>query len=230
MIQAHPASALPTARPRLDAARVLTLSATLVLNLLLFGLLMVPMTLPPPQLPAAQPRALQLRIIPRTPPVVEVTSLPKPASPPTTTPVQPPVRASTHAQAVPDPTPVIRSDAGPVQAADAGASADAGPGIDATPPGPAAQPMQLAYLSAPAPTYPRAALQRGLAGTVLLRVLVDVDGRPLDVTVARSSGYRELDDAARTQVFKRWRFQPALQGGQPVQALGLVPVEFSLKR
>ena len=230
MIQAHPASALPAARPRLDAARVLTLSATLVLNLLLFGLLMVPMTLPPPQLPATQPRTPQLRIIPRTPPVVEVTSLPQPAPPPTATPVQPPARASTHTQAVSDPAPVIHGDAGPVQAADAGASADAGPGIDATPPGPAAQPMQLAYLSAPGPTYPRAALQRGLAGTVLLRVLVDVDGRPLDVTVARSSGYRELDDAARTQVLKRWRFQPALQGGQPVQALGLVPVEFSLKR
>lgn len=230
MIQAHPASALPATRPRLDAARVLTLSATLVLNLLLFGLLMMPMALPPPQLPATQPRTPQLRIIPRTPPVVEVASLPQPASPPTATPVQPPARANTHTQPVSDPAPVIRSDAGPVQTADAGARTDADPGIDATPPGPAAQPMQLAYLSAPAPTYPRAALQRGLAGTVLLQVLVDVDGRPLEVTVARSSGYRELDDAARTQVLKRWRFQPALQGGQPVQALGLVPVEFSLKR
>ncbi|WP_259303276.1 energy transducer TonB [Thermomonas sp. S9] len=64
---------------------------------------------------------------------------------------------------------------------------------------------------------------------MLLQVLVDVDGRPLDVTVARSSGYRMLDEAARTQVLKRWRFQPALQDGQPVQALGLVPVEFTVR-
>ncbi|MGE4367444.1 energy transducer TonB [Thermomonas sp.] len=227
MIHAHSAFALPAARPRPDAARVLTLSATLVLNLLLFGLLMVPMALPPPQLPAAQPRTPQLRIIPRTPPVVEVTTLPLP--PPAAASAQPPTRADRRIPAVSDPAPVIRSDAGPVQAADAGASADAGPGIDATPPGPAAQPMQLAYLSAPAPAYPRAALQQRLSGTVLLQVLVDVDGRPLDVTVARSSGYRMLDEAARMQVLKRWRFQPALQDGQPVQALGLVPVEFTVR-
>lgn len=227
MIHAHSAFALPAARPRPDAARVLTLSATLVLNLLLFGLLMVPMALPPPQLPAAQPRTPQLRIIPRTPPVVEVTTLPLP--PPAAASAQPPTRADRRIPAVSDPAPVIRSDAGPVQAADAGASADAGPGIDATPPGPAAQPMQLAYLSAPAPAYPRAALQQRLSGTVLLQVLVDVDGRPLDVTVARSSGYRVLDEAARMQVLKRWRFQPALQDGQPVQALGLVPVEFTVR-
>ncbi|MFN3311251.1 MAG: TonB family protein [Thermomonas sp.] len=223
MIHAHPASTLPAAHPRPDAARVLTLSATLALNLALFGLLMVPMALPPPQLPTAQPRTPQLRIIPRTPPVVEITALPRPAAPPTATPVQRPSRASTRTQAVSDPAAVIRSDAGPVQAADDGASADAG-----IAPTPAAQPVQLAYLSAPAPAYPRAALQQRLAGTVLLQVLVDVDGHPLDVTVARSSGYRMLDEAARTQVLKRWRFQPALQGGQPVQALGLVPVAFTL--
>ncbi len=226
MIHAHSAFALPAARPRPDAARVLTLSATLVLNLLLFGLLMVPIALPPPA-PSAQPRTPQLRIIPRTPPVVEVTTLPLP--PPAAASAQPPTRADRRIPAVSDPAPVIRSDAGPVQAADAGASADAGPGIDATPPGPAAQPMQLAYLSAPAPAYPRAALQQRLSGTVLLQVLVDVDGRPLDVTVARSSGYRVLDEAARMQVLKRWRFQPALQDGQPVQALGLVPVEFTVR-
>ena len=35
---------------------------------------------------------------------------------------------------------------------------------------------------------------------MLLQVLVDVDGRPLEVTVSRSSGHRELDEAARLQV------------------------------
>lgn len=227
MIHAHSAPALPAVRPRPDAARVLTLSATLVLNLLLFGLLMVPMALPTPQAPAAQPRNPQLRIIPRTPPVVEVTPLP--VSPPTAAPA--PSHPVTHAPAVSDPAPVIRHEDGPAPATDNGDTAgDAGPVTDTLPSTPAAQPMQLAYRSAPAPAYPRVALQQRLSGTVLLQVLVDVDGRPLDVTVARSSGARVLDEAARMQVLKHWRFQPALQDGKPVQAIGLVPVEFTLRQ
>ena len=65
---------------------------------------------------------------------------------------------------------------------------------------------------------------------MLLQVLVGIDGRPLDVTIAQGSGHRELDEAAREQVLKRWRFQPAMQGERAVQALGLVPIEFSLPR
>ena len=65
---------------------------------------------------------------------------------------------------------------------------------------------------------------------MLLRVLVGTDGYPLEVTVARSSGHRELDDAARVQVLKRWSFRPASGNGQPVQAIGLVPIEFALTR
>ncbi|MDE2407031.1 MAG: energy transducer TonB, partial [Xanthomonadaceae bacterium] len=91
-------------------------------------------------------------------------------------------------------------------------------------------PLQLAYRQAPAPSYPRAALLHNLSGTVLLQVLVDENGHPLDVTVARSSGHRELDEAARLQVLKRWSFQPATRNGRAVQALGLVPIEFNLQR
>ena len=89
--------------------------------------------------------------------------------------------------------------------------------------------LQLAYLSAPAPAYPRMAKQRGITGTVLLQVLVGIDGRPLEVTVAQSSGNRELDEAARAQVLRRWSFQPASKNGQAVQAIGMVPIEFALR-
>jgi protein TonB len=90
--------------------------------------------------------------------------------------------------------------------------------------------MQLQYLRAPAPPYPRDALRDGLQGSVLLRVLVGVDGQPLEVSIARSSGHRILDQAAREQVLKRWKFRTALQQGMPVKAYGLVPVDFSLGR
>ena len=111
-----------------------------------------------------------------------------------------------------------------------GTSDGAGSATGIAPGATAPAPIQLEYRHAPAPAYPRRALQQRLAGTVLLRVLVGTDGYPLEVTVARSSGHRELDDAARVQVLKRWSFRPASGNGQPVQAIGLVPIEFALTR
>ncbi len=90
--------------------------------------------------------------------------------------------------------------------------------------------VQLEYLSAPAPKYPKGALTRHVEGTVMLRVVVGIDGRPLEVTVSQSSGNRELDEAARSQILKRWSFRPAMKNGQAVQAIGLVPVAFTLRR
>ena len=86
----------------------------------------------------------------------------------------------------------------------------------------------LEYESAPAPSYPIEAIRKALTGTVTLRVLVDVDGKPLDVQVERSSGHRVLDAAAKKQVLAKWRFRPAMQDGHAVQAIGMVPVVFSL--
>src|SRR3546814_15407316 len=62
----------------------------------------------------------------------------------------------------------------------------------------------------------------------MLQVLVDVDGRPLQVDVEHSSGHRVLDNAARRYVLQNWTFRPAMRGGRPVQAVGLVPIAYSL--
>ncbi len=86
------------------------------------------------------------------------------------------------------------------------------------------------YLKAPAPAYPINELRNGVGGTVLLRVLVGVDGKPLEVNIEKSSGSRALDMAARAQVLNRWKFRPATHEGQPVQAYGLVPIDFSVER
>ncbi|MNM40265.1 Gram-negative bacterial tonB protein [compost metagenome] len=88
--------------------------------------------------------------------------------------------------------------------------------------------VTLRYQHAPAPAYPRDALVAGAQGTVTLRVLVNEDGSPLEVTIEHSSGNRSLDNAARNQVLRRWKFQPAVDGGRPVQAYGLIPVDFKL--
>lgn len=108
----------------------------------------------------------------------------------------------------------------------ADAGPESSPNID---PNPVAA-VRLEYADAPAPKYPRDALRMGLQGVVMLRVTVDIDGRPLEVLVAQSSGHRDLDAAARLQVLKRWRFRPAMKDGQAVQAIGLVPVNFTLNR
>ena len=68
----------PTDRPRPDPARVLTLSSTLALNLLVFGLLLIPVSLPPPAVDPPTRRDLQARILPKPPEVVEVVTLPRP--------------------------------------------------------------------------------------------------------------------------------------------------------
>jgi protein TonB len=90
--------------------------------------------------------------------------------------------------------------------------------------------VRLEYLQAPAPAYPRDALREGIQGTVMLQVLVDVDGRPLDVQIQHSSGNRLLDNAARRQVLEHWMFRPAMKDGRAVQAIGLVPIAFNLDR
>jgi protein TonB len=87
---------------------------------------------------------------------------------------------------------------------------------------------QLAYLHAPPPRFPTAALRRQQQGTVLLEVLVDEQGVPRVVTLVRSSGYPLLDGEARRHVLKRWRFRPALRDGVAIPARGLVPLRFAI--
>jgi protein TonB len=68
----------------------------------------------------------------------------------------------------------------------------------------------------------------GVLGVGLRPVLVDVDGRPPQADVQRSSGDRRLDNAARKQVLQHWRFRAAMKDGRAVQAIGLVPIAFNL--
>lgn len=77
------------------------------------------------------------------------------------------------------------------------------------------------------PVYPELARRRGEQGRVLLRVRVGVNGVPLAVQVAQTSGYASLDRAAIAAV-KQWRFSPALKDGLAVAGIALIPVQFRL--
>ena len=86
----------------------------------------------------------------------------------------------------------------------------------------------IAYETATPPVYPVQALRAGIQGTVLLKVLVDPSGKPVQVLVERSSGSRLLDDAARRHVLAAWRFHPAFRDGHAIEAWAVVPVRFNL--
>jgi periplasmic protein TonB len=78
------------------------------------------------------------------------------------------------------------------------------------------------------PRYPTSARRLGIQGTTLLRVFVAVDGRVTEVSVERTAGHADLDEAAADAV-RRWRFEPAISGDTPVAMWVLLPVEFRLK-
>lgn len=209
------------ARLHPDATRIAGCAAAITLNAVLLLLLLVPMSAPPrlPLPDVTEPiQWIRPKVEPTpVPPVLPVTR-PQPPTPTPRTMIQP--QAPT--QPVIDPVVVDR---GTLQADPVEVSIATTADISHTAPLPG---MRLEYAHAPSPTYPRRALRARLEGTVLLQVLVDIDGRPLQVQVNQSSGHRELDDAARQYVLKRWTFRPAIKDGQPVQAIGLVPIDFSL--
>lgn len=218
----------PAERPQLDATRILTLSGTLAVNLIAAGLLMLPLS-PPPPAPLADDRPdMQWEWLPRTPvtpppPSVEVPVVRTPV-PPRHTAIAPPRQSIASAT---EPLLVATAETG-TEPATAATGESTGPATSIAPATTGPLPVQLQYAHAPAPAYPRAALRSGATGTVMLQVLVGTDGRPLDVVVAKSSGNRDLDSAARNQVLRKWRFRPAMIDGRAVQAIGLVPVEFTL--
>lgn len=94
---------------------------------------------------------------------------------------------------------------------------------------PPAGPISLSTEFAPPPRYPTLALRNGDEGTVLLLVKVDATGKPIDVTLRKSSGFRELDKNAMKQVLETWRFHPAMHQGIAIPALALVPVVYKIE-
>lgn len=83
------------------------------------------------------------------------------------------------------------------------------------------------YLHNPAPEYPESAINRGLEGTVLLKVQVSPAGKVTEIQIYKSSGVSALDEAALGTV-RRWSFVPAKRGSEAVSGQVIVPIDFSL--
>lgn len=211
------ASLAVAARPRPDPARVAALSAALALNLAALLILARPLA------PQALALAHQLATVPRVvliepppkvppPPAIELKPLPHPPAAPVRMPPQPSV-APPQAMPSVDGTQAMPPEAPPSAPLDSAAPTP----VEAT----------LAYRTAPL-QFPSQALRQHMQGTVLLRVLVDESGTPVQVEVEHGSGYALLDRSAREQVLAHWRFQPAMANGRAVRAWARVPVSFVL--
>lgn len=209
---------------RPDPSRILGIAAAIAVHAFAFMLLLIPMTTP--ALQAVIEKNPDVTFIDPKKPVVEETVIEK--RPTTVTKTETPPKAAdkpkptTETQVIVDGGSLDAS--GPVTPDTGPVSPDIGPADT----GPISV-GNLAYLKATPPPYPRAEIRAGVQGTVLLKVLVDVDGKPLEVVVLESSGNRALDRSAREHVLKTWLFQPAMRDGQAVQAYGKVPVVFSVQ-
>jgi periplasmic protein TonB len=78
------------------------------------------------------------------------------------------------------------------------------------------------------PRYPSGARRRGEEGSVTLNVLIGADGRTRSATVTDSSGFAELDEAARRAVLEA-RFTPGRHGGRSVESQARLTVIFKLR-
>ncbi|ULU25322.1 energy transducer TonB [Dyella terrae] len=202
-----------------DSVRIAALSAAIALNLAALMVVMRPMApqwaaqvqritttpiswiTPEKELPPPPPVDIQKLVQPKAVPRTQVVPQPLPVNPPVTT---------TDEGSIPAP-PVVPTLAPSTDAPTTGAPMEA----------------TLAYRATPL-KYPPQALRSHMEGQVILKVLVDENGVPQDVTVEKSSGQQVLDRSASEQVLKGWRFEPATVNGHAVRAWARVPVTFSL--
>jgi len=75
------------------------------------------------------------------------------------------------------------------------------------------------------PTYPIDWASAGVQGSVVLDLLIDAHGQPLEVVVARGSGSSELDETT-LRAARFWRFSPPRFKSRPVEVWGRVEVQY----
>ena len=203
-----------------DMVRVAALSAAISLNLAALIFAMRPLA---PQIAEVieSVKPITIHVIqppPQPPPPPDMVVKPLTKAPPVAVPIHVPVVQSPPAINVPPTTEPSDNAKPPV----------APPSIVTPPPSIAPGVVSLAYRSSPL-RFPTQALRQHMQGTVLLRVLVDENGKPIDIVVEQSSGHALLDKSAREQVMASWLFQPAVIDGHAVKAWARVPVNFVMQ-
>lgn len=91
-----------------------------------------------------------------------------------------------------------------------------------TPSLPTPEPVQMVK-----PVYPETAREKGIQGTVFVRVLVDTTGSVRETEVFKSA-HPELDSAA-VRAIRQWEFSPSRYMDRPVPQYVCVPIRFALE-
>lgn len=153
-------------------------------------------------------------------PVAKPLPTPVLAAKPTPTPIPQTVAAPLEPTPLPEPVPEVLPPPAPV--------AEAPKPAPSLPPAPT-PPHPADYLNNPKPSYPALSKRLGEEGTVRLNILVNPDGSVARLELAKSSGHPRLDRSAMNTVQSSWKFEPARQGGKPVAAWVIVPIQFTLR-
>ena len=78
------------------------------------------------------------------------------------------------------------------------------------------------------PVYPEKAKAAGIAGTVMLHAIISKDGNPLSLRVMNNQIDPDLARAA-VEAVSKWRYQPTLLNGEPVEVDTTIKVNFTLR-
>jgi periplasmic protein TonB len=85
-----------------------------------------------------------------------------------------------------------------------------------------------AYLNNPKPPYPALSRRLNEQGMVVVRVLINTDGKAEQTELFKTSGYSRLDESALKTV-TQWRFVPGTRNGVPQAMWFNVPIHFVLE-
>lgn len=161
---------------------------------------------PPPPPPARQrPKAARLEVVSSSP-VVQ--------APP------PPLQLAAPTLPAPDPAPEFKPASAP--------PAPPAPPVQAAPAMVQGGDLSTQMIAGRPPRYPIECRRRREQGTVALALTLGLDGRVETISIARSSGYSRLDEAARAAV-SGWRWAPVIRNGEPVMVRGIVEIPFVLR-
>lgn len=157
---------------------------------------------------------------------------PKPVLPPPPSPIvapPPPVNLATNPPPIatspaPVPVPILA----PVASAPISAAVSAPAPAAPAPRVENAGDLSSKMISAEPPRYPLDSRRRHEQGTVVLALLLDLDGKVADISISKSSGSDRLDRAALSAV-RRWRWSPTRRDGAAVMVRGLVEIPFVLQ-
>ncbi|QGP77705.1 energy transducer TonB [Sphingobium sp. CAP-1] len=174
--------------------------------------------------------AAKLTVVNLTPPPPPPAAQTPPPPPSTPQVVAPPPIVQTPAPPVPvqtSPEPVVVQSPVPVTVV--------APSPSPTPAAPMAAPsivqagdLGTQMVAGKPPRYPIESRRKHEQGTVVLTLILGLDGAVESLSVTQSSGSSRLDNAARDAV-KGWRWRPTIRGGQPVRVRGVVEIPFVLR-